>query len=666
MVKRAKGRPSKPIHQPGQLVLFEPEYSWEPIHPDNWPDFRKHARIIGFDTETSDPNLTTKGPGFLRGDAEVCGVSLAAEDGERIYLPFNHTKDNYDRDTVINYVKHQLGGDQRKCGANILYDVEALDSLGITKINGDWCDIQVAGPLLDEERKGGYSLEALALHYLGEGKTEEGLKEAAAIYGVEPKKGMKFLPGGAVAEYAEDDAYFPIEIFLQQENEIYEEDLERVFKLEQRLQPVLWAMRKQGTPVDLEYFEKLSNTYKARIDESKYKLLELLPYEPNYNSSADIGRCLIRYGYEAGEIRQVRGEPSPDNDWLAQNSHDPVCKMIRDVRVAEKMKKDFVDSILANHINGRVHCNWHQLRSDSDEDEKGQGTRSGRMSATRINLQQIPARDPVYGPEIRRGFVAFPCQKFCSNDFSAQEPRWVIEFANKVKFKNPAANDAAAEFMRRYKENPFTDYHNTTIELIKEKAGMELTRSPAKDISLGSLYGMQKRRLSEKLGLSVNDAEPILKAYHEGVPFVQALIDMVIEYADKRGYVKTILGRKRRFTKFEPTDWDMKKRYGFGFTVDTEQEARQLFGDKYKRAFMHKVLNGIIQGSSGDQTKTAVCNLYYDHGITPLMQVHDEINNSIDPDDDGSVIRHVMENAIETQIPFVAKAAIGNNWAECK
>src|SRR5450631_1264590 len=201
-----------------QLPLFKPEIAWKPTDSVNWPDFTR-SEYLGFDIESYDPNLQKLGPGFIRKDAEVIGISLADEQGQKLYLPISHVEDNYDIKQVIPYLKKQLSTNSIKVGANLIYDIEGLDSIGI-EVKGKLADIQVAEPLLNEDRIGGYTLEALSQHYLGYGKDEALLRQAAVDYGLDPKSQMKFLPARFVAPYATTDAENSVLVFLEQEQSL--------------------------------------------------------------------------------------------------------------------------------------------------------------------------------------------------------------------------------------------------------------------------------------------------------------------------------------------------------------------------------------------------------------------------------------------------------------
>ncbi len=192
-----------------QLPLWKPESRWTP--PQDYPDL-SGAKLIAFDCETFDPNLLTNGPGGVRNDGRLIGVSVATDTGFKGYYPFGHAGEgNLNRDRVLRWLSDQLKTSIDKVGANILYDLEWLRTVGI-EVGGNKYDIQIAEPLIDEERKEGYSLEALSQRYLGRGKDESMLQAAAQAYNINAKKEMYKLPAHYVGEYAEIDAVNTLEI----------------------------------------------------------------------------------------------------------------------------------------------------------------------------------------------------------------------------------------------------------------------------------------------------------------------------------------------------------------------------------------------------------------------------------------------------------------------
>lgn len=643
----------KPKIMPGQLPLFAPESHWEAEPPERWPDFRSHVKVIGVDCESSDPLLQTKGPGYIRGDAKVCGVALASPDGTKLYLPIAHPEECVDPDQARAYLRHQLGGDQVKCGANLTYDMEALWSEGI-ELKGPLGDIQIAEPLLDEDRPGGYSLDVLAKAYLGEGKNEGLLADAASAYSVDKKKGMAWIPGRYVGPYAEDDAYKPTKIYEEQLKRLAAEDLLPIFQLEQKLQRVLFKMRLRGVRIDIDRAVDLSRT--IQLDEAK--LLDKLREEvriDNPSSSADVGRALRSIGLDVPST--AKGNDSIANEWLKEQNH-PVAQLLHKWRTTTKMRRDFIDTLVEDNVNGRIYSNWHQLRDFDDDAGKARGTRSGRIAASKFNLTQVPSRDEYWGPLIRKLFIADEGMHWVKGDISQQEPRILLHFAYLMEFPG------AAEARQRYLDDPSTDYHQLVADLILERTGQTLARRPAKDINLGSAYGMGKNKMASKLGVTRAKAEELLTAYHEGVPYVKKIERAASDRAQDKGFITTILGRKRRFDSWEPA------RYGEGnnaFPIRGLANARNVWPDEpLRRAMTHKALNGLVQGSAADQMKKTLVDLD-EAGALPQIQVYDEINGSYDYDESKvRLLKEIMENSVPMTVPFLVSPETGPSWGDTK
>lgn len=613
--------------------------------------------------------MIKEGPGFIRNDAYVAGVSLANDEGQSIYLPIRHEAGgNYDPAQVKRYLRDQLGGPTNKVLANALYDVEALWSIDV-ELKGKWFDIQTAEPLIDEERPDGYSLDAIAISYLGEGKVEGDLKEAASAYGFNVKGDLWRLHPKFVAEYAETDALLPIEIMQKQLKIIKADELENVFDLEQRLQPVLWEMRKNGARVDLQYFHDTQQYMQATLKTDYEKLYKMVGCDLKYTTEGKVAVVLEAMGYDG--IPSNAYGLTVSNEWLEARSDDPLCKLLYDLRTLAKVKKDCVDEILRVNVNGRVHTNWLAMASEDG------GTRSGRMASRRINLQQIPARHPIYGPMIRKGFIPEDGKKFVHADFNGQEARITIEVGNRLRIDNNGRVNmtngrmltGSEDMMQVYVNQPKTDFHNTVGAMIEKETGQVLKRGPLKNLNFGIMYGMGLPKLGDTLGLSKDEAEELKKVYFKGVPFLKEAIDALMMLTDDRGFVRTASGRRRRFKKFQAKSYEARKRWGYNYTFESEEEAIRELGEDRTRAFLHKVFNAVIQGSAADQTKHALVDLREDHGIIPALAVHDEIC-VYGNEDEAKALSTCMQDAMARhynyRIPFVANARLLNNWGEGK
>lgn len=654
MPRRSRSQTVKSINQ---MDMFPPQSQWRPLQPHEWPDFKSHAKFIGVDTETHDPNLQKKGPGFIRGDALVCGISLASEDGHKVYLPIHHPEDNCeDPDIVIDYVKDMLSGDQPKCGANLMYDLEALDSLGI-KIEGPFADIQVAEPLLDEDKQTNYQLDTLAREYLNVTKNEDLLRKAANLYGIDPKKDLALLPARYVGAYGEDDAYLPIKIFQHQVDRLKEDNVWDIFLLEQELQPILFKMRKMGVRVDVDKAEQLSKETRRQEDQIIKDIYKICGVHINPGSGPEVAKALRSAGLDVPIT--LKGNPSITDAWL-QDQDNRLCSLINLWRKTTKMRRDFVDTIRDDHVQGRIYSNWHQLR-----DSEG-GTRSGRISASRFNLTQVPGRDPEWGPKIRGLFLPDEGGRWLKADYSQQEPRILLHLAYiTLKLKrqgllSPELSrltfDGVEEARQRYIDDPSTDYHQMVADLVFDKSRRNIGRRAAKDINLGSAYGMGKKKLASKLGVEWEIAEQLFYAYHEGVPYVKDIEKACMYMAQTRGYIKTILGRKRRFN-----DWENPK--DEGWTIRGEVEARKRWPNTFiQRAFVHKALNSAVQGSAADQMKKSLL-LLNQEGLLPQIQIYDEIDGTFSTDKEATRVKEIMETAVQLEVPSLVEPEWGSSWA---
>jgi DNA polymerase I-like protein with 3'-5' exonuclease and polymerase domains len=370
--------------------LFKPSSSW--VLPTSFPNLSK-VKVIGIDTETCDPYILDRGPGFIRRDARVVGVSIGVED-KGWYFPVDHLGGgNCNREAVIYFLSDLLKRtDLTVCGANLQYDIEALEmSLGV-KIAGKLVDVQVAEALINEESMEGYSLEALTRKYLGEGKDETLLNEAAEAYNIHPKSGLWKLHAKYVGPYAEFDAMAPVQIFKTQLEILKKEKLLDIFALESKLLPLLWEMRRIGIPVDVDQASRVVIDLQAKENVIRAGINKEFGCKIDEWSGKMLASLCDRLGYQYN--RSEKGNPSFESSFL-ENSHIPVLKQIGELREINRLRTVFVqDWIFKNQIKGRIHPQWKQLASDDG------GTRTGRMAAANPNPQQVPGRSDL-APMIR-------------------------------------------------------------------------------------------------------------------------------------------------------------------------------------------------------------------------------------------------------------------------
>lgn len=635
---------------------------WRP--PSEFPDLTR-AKRIQIDCETKDPRLKEKGPGFVRGESYVVGVAVKTKDFSG-YYPVRHAQgQNLAPNVVFDWLGDQLKSDSEKVGANLLYDFEALHYEGVHNIGGKWRDVQVAEALIDEETAEGYSLEVLGRKYLSRGKDEELLRHAAAMYkktfkgkkgvSLDPKTDMWMLPAEYVGAYAEADVVLPELILEKQLKILSDEGLNDIWELESDLIPILLKMRIHGIAVDLEAAHALAKRLTKEIDVLSMMIIKTVGMDINVDSGHDLKKAYERLGatHEELDIQlayTAQGNSSFTAEWL-NNQTDALSGCIIKKRKLMTMRDDYViGDIIGESVNGRVYARFNSLRKDDS------GTRSGRFSSTNPNLQQVPARDEYWAPLIRGLFVADKGKKWLKADYSQQEPRLLLHFAHLCGL--PQAQEAVEQF----KKNPRTDYHQMTTDLVNRHSSRVYKRKQIKGINLGIMYSMGLDKLCRMIDVAITEGEQILAEYHKALPFVRNLSSKAMSMAQSRGFINTLLKRKRRFNLWEPVP-DRGERGVVRYKGLKREEAESKWPNRrLQRYGIHKALNALIQGSAADQTKEAMRILYYNFGIVIQLQVHDELGKSVADIEEARTIKHVMETCVELALPVVADTSVGPSW----
>ena len=618
-----------------QIPLFQPPSEWIP--PETIPDLSE-AKEICIDLETNDVGLNSNiGPGWPVKKGFVAGVAIAV-DGWTGYFPLRHEGGgNFDEKIFIGQLKKILELPCDKVFHNAMYDVGWLHAMGL-KVHGRIIDTMIAAPLVDENRFR-YALNDLGRHYLGETKSEALLYEAAKSWGVDAKGEMWKLPCMYVGPYAEQDTVLTLKLWHFFKTELLKQDLLSIFDLETKLFPILFEMKKKGVRIDLDEAERTKNDFAKR----EKKILDTIRKDTGV--AVDIWTpTSVAKAFDAENITYDRtpksGQPKFDKNFL--NSHpSQLAKNIVEAREINKARTTFIDTILKHTHRGRIHAEIHQMRSDQG------GTVTGRFSYSNPNLQQIPARNNVIGPRIRRLFISEEGCKWGTFDYSQQEPRITVHFARLTNGGLPGSHTVIEAY-----ENEDADFH----QVVADMAGID--RKTAKTINLGMMYGMGKGKLGSELGLDEEDTADLWKQYHKRVPFVKELADKVSSRAQEVGYIRTLLGRKCRFDLWEPNLFGINKPL-------PRDEAEREHGKNIRRAFTYKALNKLIQGSAADQTKQAMIDLH-EEGFLPHIQVHDELNLSVENPEQYSVIKKIMENCVELKVKCKVDVEVGNSWGEIK
>ncbi len=616
------------------LPLFPRTSEWVP--PASFPDLSE-AKEIAIDLETRDPNLERFGPGWPRNDGYIVGYAVAVE-GWRGYFPVAHEGGgNLDRGIVERFIRRVLELPSPKIMHNAAYDLGWLLASGFN-VRGRIIDTMVAAACIDENRFS-YALNALGFDYLKEVKSEQGLKEAAQDFNVHAKKELWKLPAMYVGEYAEQDAALTLKLWQHFKIILRNEEVESIFELESDLLPVLVNITRRGIRFNRDKAQQL-------IDQMREREQTLIKdIRKTCGSPVDIwAAASIALGFDKLGIqypRTTNGLPSFTKSFLESHEH-PICKQIIEARELNKTHGTFLQPYLDfSAHDGRIHPHINQMRSDDG------GTVTGRLSMANPNLQQVPARHEVIGPMVRGLFLPEEGCMWAANDFSSQEPRLLVHYASLLDL--PGADSMVSA----YHANPRTDFHQMVADMANIK------RKAAKTIGLGLMYGMGKQKLANSLDLPIDEAEDLIRNFHQNVPFLRGTVDAVMRRIENRasgGAIRTLLGRKCRFPLWEPTEWGVHKALPY-------EEAAAKYGQRIKRAMTYKGLNRLIQGSAADQTKRALIKLDQ-AGFTLLLQVHDEIALSVKSIEEAKEAAHIMATAVDLAVPSVVDVETGPSWGE--
>jgi|TARA_R110000824_G_scaffold54118_1_gene149487 DNA polymerase I-like protein with 3'-5' exonuclease and polymerase domains len=627
-----------------QMAMFASKNEWVP--PLELPDITGAAKIA-IDVETRDPNLKKNGPGWPTGDGEVVGYAIAV-DGWSTYIPIRHFGGgNLDEKIVNRWLKKVFECPADKIMHNAQYDLGWIKQMGFT-VNGRIIDTMIIASLLDENRFS-YSLNALAYDLLNKTKSEKGLNAAAQEFGVDPKAEMWKMPAMYVGPYAEADAELTLELWNYFSVKLTQEDLWGVANLELDLLPCLVDMTMRGVRVDVNRVERTRDSLLKREREVMKELKRVAGTGVEIWAAQSLAKSFDNLGIHYPKTQ--KGAPSFTKLFLQEHSH-PVAKLIVEARNLNKTSGTFINSIMKHcHADGRIHSHINQLRSDDG------GTVSGRISMRNPNLQQIPARDPIFGPMIRSLFLPEEDEQWAAIDFSQQEPRILVHYAHVYGKTRGIPLEGASEFVQAYNEKPETDFHSLVAEMAS------IPRKQAKTINLGLIYGMGVNKMSDELDIEVEEAKALVKQYHARVPFVKGLMSGVMNRLNDKtsgGSLRSLLGRKCRFDTWEPDTFAMNKALPF-------KEAVAAYGPttRLKRAFTYKALNRLIQASAADMTKRSMVQLYQ-MGKLPLLQIHDELAMSVKNLEEAQEIAKVMENAVPLEVPNVCDIEMGPSWGEAE
>lgn len=629
-----------------QYIMFEPETDWSeptelPVIPRGLP--------VALDTETRDEGLNnSRGPGWVFGDGHVAGFSLAWRINRimhSIYVPLRHPdSSNWPVDEAMRWLQHVIDGAECIFFQNASYDIGWLSTENVTVPVEKIEDTHGMGVMIDENRLS-YGMDALCKWRGVPGKNEEQLREAAAAYGVDPKKELWKLPARHVGKYGEQDAistYMLAESFLP---ELHNQELKEAYRLEMDLIPMVMDMRRRGIPIDEDAADIRMDELRVMRDDVLGELKRQLGWSSfnmeHANSPTSLERAFEQEGISYTKTPKTQ-RGSFTNDWMANHEHW-LPSLVTKARKLNDLSEKFIGSYVLGALHvGRVHAEVHQLRSDDG------GTRSYRLSYSNPPLQQMPARDEMAWL-IRSIFLPEEGTLWGSCDYSQQEPRMAVHFAALCRC---AGADAAVDY---YLNNPAADFHDMVAELTG------VPRKKAKIINLGLMYGMGIFKLSISLGVTIDEAKDMVAQYNNRMPFVKSLTEFCTRRATNRGYIRLLDGARCRFDNYELAyrgDNDDYKP-----PMPHEEALVAWPGKRLRRAFTHKAMNRLIQGSAARQTKLAMRECYR-QGILPAIQMHDELGFPIADAKTGRIASEIMRDVVTLKVPMKVDTQFGWNWGQ--
>lgn len=626
-----------------QMHMDTPKSEWVP--PAELPDIFD-AKQIAIDVETRDPNIKTNGPGWATGDGYVVGYAIAV-DGWFGYIPIRHEHGgNLDERIVDKWLKKVFECPADKIMHNAQYDAGWIRRMGFT-INGRIIDTMVVASLLDENRFS-YSLNNVAYDYLEKVKSEKGLREAAISFGLDPKSDMWKMPAMYVGPYAEGDATLTLDLWNHFSVEIEKQKIGSIVNLELDVLPCLIDMTWRGVRIDQDKVERTKDALLKREKATLAEIKRMTGINVEIWAAQSLSKAFDKLSISYPKT--AKGAPSFTKQFLTEHPHE-LTKLVVEARNLNKTSGTFINTIMKHcRSDGRIHSHINQIRSDDG------GTVSGRISMSNPNLQQIPARDPELGPMIRSLFLPEEGEEWAAIDFSQQEPRILVHYAHVLgNSKGRVPFKGTEEFVDAYRHDPDMDFHSMVAKMAS------INRKQAKTINLGMMYGMGVNKLSDQLGIEVDEAKSLITQYHDRVPFVKGLMNGVMQHLNSKrsgGAISSILGRKCRFDLWEPTTFGMSKALPYKAAISEYGETTRL-----KRAYTYKALNRLIQASAADMTKQAMVNIYKT-GRVPLIQIHDEIAISVKNREEAKEIAEIMENAVTLEVPSKCDVEIGPSWGE--
>lgn len=572
------------------------------------------SKKISLDTETT---------GVEPMSAELVGMSFSVKENQAFYVPI--PADYEQAKKIVGEFKEALENQASlKIGQNIKYDIEVLSNYGI-EVQGPLFDTMIAHYVLQPELR--HNLDYLAEIYLN----YETIRIEELIGAKGKNQGnMRDLDPKAICDYACEDADVTLLLYPILKKEIEQQGATKLFyEIEMPLVPVLAQMERNGVRISTETLKESSLHFNQRMAQIEEEVYQLAGMNFNIASPKQVGEVLfdkLQITSKAKKTKKGQYVTSEEVLESLRGKHEIVGKILEH-RGLKKLLGTYIDALpqLINPKTGRIHTSFNQTV-----------TATGRLSSSNPNLQNIPIRNED-GKEIRKAFIPDDDCQFFSADYSQIELRIMAHLSgdkNMIEAFHEGNDIHAATAAKIYK----TELENVSRE----------QRSKAKTANFGIIYGISVFGLAERMNVPRSEAKELIDGYFENYPQIKEYMDMSIKSAQDKGYIETIFGRKR-------------------YLPDIHSHNAVVRGYAERNA-----INAPIQGSAADIIKVAMINIhrrFKEENIRSkmILQVHDELNFSVYPDEKEKVQQIViseMEKAYPMQVPLRADCGWGNNWLE--
>ena len=577
-------------------------------------DFFRTKQILSLDTETTSTNAI---------EAELVGLSFSVEPGKAFYVPVPAEREQ--AQTIVNIFK-EVYEDPKilKIGQNLKYDLEVLHNYGV-HLQGEMFDTMLAHYVLQPELR--HNMDYMAEVYLNYQTIH--IDELIGARG-RGQRSMRDLSPTEVYEYAAEDADITLRLKNVLEEKLKESGFEKLFyEIEMPLMPVLAEMEMNGVIIDTQALQETSKLFTERMLQLEAQIYEQAGEQFNISSPKQVGDILFGKMKIIEKPKKTKtGQFVTSEEVLQQlRTKHPIIDNILAYRGLKKLLGTYVDALpkLINPRTGHIHTSFNQAV-----------TATGRLSSSDPNLQNIPVRGED-GKEIRKCFIPEPGCQFFSADYSQIELRVMAHLS-----QDP-------EMLNVFREGK--DLHAATAANIYKKDITDVTRderTKSKRANFGIIYGITIFGLAERLDISRDEARSLINGFFDTFPQVHAYMEQSKQVARERGYAETVFHRRRYLPD-----------------INSHNATVRNFAER-------NAINAPIQGSAADIIKVAMIRIsrrMKEEGLKSkmILQVHDELNFSVYPDERERMEKLVLEemqNAYPLLVPLVADCGWGDNWLE--